>query len=84
MSGTVNAFSGLAPALLSANLAAAQQALLELMLGKQVVQVTYEMGDGKRSVSYRGADAGTIRALIAELQRALGQQPTRRALGVRF
>jgi hypothetical protein len=84
MSGSVSAFGGLAPAVISANLLLAQQALLDLSLGKQVTQVTYEMGDGKRGVTYKATDIGTLRALIAELQRALGLQPSRRALGVRF
>ena len=65
----------------------AQQALADLMAGRRYVTVTYAQGEGSRSVTYMRTDMGSLRAWIAELQRALNpgdHRFRRRAIGLRF
>lgn len=84
MSVTVSAFAGLSEDQLRANLATAQQALFDLSTGGKPIEVFYQAADAQRRVTYKATDVATLRALIAELQRALGMVPNRRAFGVRF
>ena len=65
----------------------AQQALADLMSGRRYVTVTYAQGEGSRSVTYMRTEMGSLRAWIAELQRALNpgdHRFRRRAIGLRF
>lgn len=65
-------FTGMSQAQLVAALASAQAAYLDLMMGKQGVSFSYTQGDGAKSVTYKPADAGSLAAVIRELQQASG------------
>lgn len=60
------------PEQLTANLAAAESALHELLIGRRTVTVSYAMGDGSRSVTYTAASADQLRGYIRDLRGELG------------
>lgn len=78
-------FAGMDPTVLQSNLTAAQNALIELQMGGKVVQVSYQQGDGAKSVTYTRAEIGALTMLIRQLQAQLGIvcRP-RKAMGVWF
>jgi len=77
--------AGMSEADLRAELAALQQAYLQLGRGQQVVTASYTQGDGAKSVTYRQTDLATLAALIRQLQAQLGiVDSPRRAVGVKF
>ena len=59
---------------LQAWLLAAQTAMNDFMTGKQIVDASYQQGDGMKRVTYRrdGNGLAQLRAYIGELQRAIG------------
>lgn len=65
-------FTGMTQVQLRAALASAQQAYLDMMMGKQGVSFSYTQGDGAKSVTYKPADMAGLAALIVELQQASG------------
>jgi len=69
---------GMSQQQLQAALSAAQAAYIDLMSGKQGVTFSYSQADGMKSVTYRQTDAGSLTALIRQLQQALGLQGSRR------
>lgn len=68
---------------LEANLAQAKAALHNLLIGKQVAEASYAMGEGSRTVKYTATNIGQLRSYIADLQQQLGLG-RRRAYDVRF
>lgn len=64
--------AGIPPSVLMANLAAAQAAYAQLMMGGKPVSVSYTQGDGAKSVTYQLADASSLMAYIQLLQAQLG------------
>ena len=64
--------AGISNADLQAQLAAAQQAYLELSSGSKVVTVSYAQGAGSRAVTYQQTDLGALQVLIRSLQQQLG------------
>jgi RNA polymerase-interacting CarD/CdnL/TRCF family regulator len=76
-------FAGMTVPQLQALLTQAQLALGNLLTGASVVTVSYNAGEGGRSVTYRAANESALRALIQELQAALGLTK-RRAIAVAF
>ena len=66
-----------------ANLAAAETALHNLMIGIKVVTASYAMGEGTRAVTYTPANADQLRGYIRDLKADLGLLH-RRAIGIRF
>lgn len=68
---------------LEANLAQAQAAEHELMIGKRVAKASYAMGEGSRTVEYTQTNIGIVRSYIADLKQQLGYG-RRRAYDVRF
>ena len=68
-------FAGMDTAVLQAQLAAAQLALIELQSGKSNVSLSYTQGDGAKSVSRKVGSVAECTALIQQLQRALGLVP---------
>ena len=83
MSGTTSPPPVADRATLEAWLAAAQAARHKLLIGSQVESVSYQQGDGQRTVKYMKSDLPTLNAYIAELQAGLGYR-VRRAIGVVF
>jgi hypothetical protein len=81
MSGTIYTVD---PAVLQQRLADAQDALHQLMIGKNANVISYNQGAGAKSVTYSPADMPTLRAYIAQLIRQLGYQSPRRAIGLRY
>jgi 3-hydroxy-3-methylglutaryl CoA synthase len=65
-------FAGMSPTVLAAALSTAQQALIALQTGQQVVTVSYGEGSGAKAVTYRAPDKGGLVQLINELQACLG------------
>lgn len=65
--------AGRPDALLTADLAAAQQAYLELSTGAKVVTASYTQGgDGSKSVTYTQTSLPNLVMLIKQLQAQLG------------
>lgn len=60
------------PEQLQANLAEAEAALHNLLIGRSTVTASYAMGDGSRSVTYTAANANQLRDYIRELKQQLG------------
>lgn len=75
--------AGMSRAQLQAALSSAQQALIELQMGKKGVAFSYTQGDGTRSVTYQPTSVADVNALIMQLQAALGIRSGRRR-AVRF
>lgn len=71
-SPAVSLLAGRPVAQLQSDLAAAQQAYIELSTGAKVANATYAQGAGSRSVSYSQADIGAVQVLIRTLQQQLG------------
>lgn len=65
-------FTGMSRAELEAALSAAQQALIQLQLGKKGVSFSYTQGNGTKSVTYTPTSVASLAQLIQALQRALG------------
>lgn len=80
---TCGLFAGMDTAVLQAQLQAAQLALIELQSGKSNVSLSYTQGDGAKSVSRKVGSVAECTALIQQLQRALGINPTPRR-SIRF
>ena len=57
---------------LQADLAAAQQAFIDLSAGNKGESYSYTQGDGAKSVTYTRANLAQLTALIRELQAQLG------------
>lgn len=57
---------------LQTDLAAAQQAYIDLTTGARGEEYSYTQGDGARSVRYTRANLATLAALITTLQQSLG------------
>ena len=76
---TTSLLSGVATATLQANLAAAQQAYMELSAGGKIVKASYTQGDGVKTVEYTPANMGALAGMIQLLQSQLGlvQRPRR-------
>ncbi|MBF0892192.1 phage head-tail adapter protein [Gluconobacter sp. LMG 1744] len=64
--------SGLTTAQLQANLASAQQAYNDLMIGGKPVAVSYSQVNGSRSVTYTAANKTDLLQYIQLLQKQLG------------
>jgi gpW len=78
-------FAGMSQEQLRAALGKAQNALIELQTGKQVVTVSYAEGEGNRSVHFSNTNPGALVQLINELKACLGLARTaRRGLRVSF
>lgn len=68
----MSVFAGMSTAQLTAALASAQQALVDLQIGNAISTVSYSQGDGAKSVSRRVTNVAEVTVLIQQLQRALG------------
>ncbi len=76
---------GLTTAQLQANLAAAQQAYIDLSTGAKGESYSYTQGDGAKSVTYTRANLAQLTALIQLLQAQLGVVPRpRRPISFNF
>ena len=75
----MSVFEGMTRAQLVVALTAAQTALIELQTGNKAVSMSYSQGDGAKSVTRKMTTTGECRALILQLQIALGIAPRRRA-----
>jgi hypothetical protein len=64
--------AGRPTAQLQFDLAAAQQAYIELSSGARVVTAQYTQGDGQKQITYTQASLPNLVALIKELQAQLG------------
>lgn len=64
-------YYGMSDAQLQAAISAAQQAFMDLRMGKKVVTVAYAQGGGSRSATFQQTDMANLRMLINDLQRAL-------------
>ena len=86
MSGTIttNADGTIDRATLLQFLADARTAYHQLMTGAKAVTLGYDMGAGKKSVTYSAASLAALNEYIASLERQLGISGRRRAIGVRF
>lgn len=78
----VSLLGGRANAQLQADLAAAQQAYIDLSTGSKGSAYSYTQGDGARAVTYTQANIADLSALIMALQAALkvhgaGRRPVR-------
>jgi hypothetical protein len=82
LSATIGSFGGVPQNTLQSWLLAAQNALHNLILTGQPVQVSYGSGDGTKSVSYSRTTEGALRNHIRELMQLTGQGPGRRAIRV--
>lgn len=81
----ISILAGQSTSVLQAQLAAAQQAFIDLSTGAKGESYSYTQGDGSKSVTYTRANLGQLVALIKLLQAQLGIIGTpRRAIGVRF
>ena len=76
----MSVYAGMTRDQLVAALASAQVALVQLQTGSKIATAAYAQGDGSKSVSYSRAEIGTLRAVILELQQALGIACPRRAI----
>lgn len=76
----MSAFAGMTQEQLRAALVSAQTALIELQTGRSAAALSYTQGDGSKSISRRVTSIGDVRAMILELQIALGIAPRRRAI----
>jgi len=76
---SVGLLAGRPVAQLQVDLAAAQNAYVELSTGAKVVSASYAQGAGSRTVSYTPADMGALQNLIRSLQQQLGITPRARA-----
>ncbi|WP_317201473.1 gpW family head-tail joining protein [Janthinobacterium sp.] len=68
----VSLLAGRPTAMLQADLAAAQQAYLDISTGAKGESYSYTQGDGAKSVTYNRANIEVLTALIISLQVALG------------
>lgn len=68
----VSLLAGRPIAQLERDLAAAQDAYVELSSGAKVANATYAQGAGSRSVTYTPADLPAVQNLIRTLQQQLG------------
>lgn len=64
--------AGRSTAQLQADLAAAQQAYINISNGAKGESYSYSQGDGAKSVTYNRANLGDLTALIRMLQQQLG------------
>ncbi len=64
--------AGRPTAALQADLAAAQQAYIDLQSGSKVVSVSYAQGSGSRTVQFTQAEMAGLQNLIRSLQLQLG------------
>ena len=72
-------------ATLQARLDAAETAYDLLMTGGKPVTLNYDMGTGKRSVTYSAANIGALAGYIASLRRQIDPcSSPRRAIGFRL
>lgn len=62
----------------------AEAALHKVTVGGQAVELRMAAGQVSRAVTFTPANAGELRAYIADLRRQLGQPTRRRAIGVVF
>lgn len=70
---------------LQADLAAAQQAYIDLSSGNKGMSYSYSQGDGSKGVTYTAASLPQLAALIRQLQQQLGiVQHARRPARFRF
>lgn len=69
---TKSLLAGRSTAQLQADLAAAQQAYIDLSSGAKGESFSYTQGDGAKSVTYTRANLGQLAALIRTLQLQLG------------
>ncbi len=69
---TTSILAGRPTAQLQADLAAAQQAYIDLTTGAKGVSFSYTQGDGAKSVTYTPANLPSLVALIKQLQAQLG------------
>ena len=69
---TTSILAGRSTAQLQADLAAAQQAYIDLTTGAKGVSFSYTQGDGAKSVTYTPANLPSLVALIKQLQAQLG------------
>jgi hypothetical protein len=77
--------AGLSAAQLQADLAAAQQAYIDLSTGAKGESYSYTQGDGSKAVTYTRANLQALTALIRMLQQQLGVvKHARRPLRFRF
>lgn len=71
-SQNASVFAGMSQAALSQALSDAQQALIALQTGQQVVNLSYQEGNGMKHVSYSKPEMGGLVQLIGELKACLG------------
>jgi hypothetical protein len=76
----IGPLAGLPTAVLNCALAQAQKALIDVVSGVKPVQVEFQEGTGKRTVTYTQTDYGQLLVLIRDIKNGLGIR-TRRALG---
>lgn len=82
---TNSVLSGMTTLQLTTALTNAQQAYVDLMTGARTIRLTYEQGDGKKSVDYDKVDISQLQFFIKMLQSQLGLPvQTRRPLRFRF
>ena len=74
----VGIFAGMSVLQRQQALQAAQQAYLDLSMGKKVVNVSYTQGDGGKSATFTAAEIGNLTMLIKQLQVSLGMMPRAR------
>lgn len=86
MSGTIgtNADGTIDRPTLLQFLADARLAYHQLMTGGKAVTLAYDMGAGKKQVTYTQAERGDLNAYIASLERQLGITGGRRSINVSF
>lgn len=80
----MSAFAGMSTPQLQQALLDSQLALIALVTGGKPQVVAYGNGEGQRAVTYTRTNEAQLRAMIRELQTAMGTGPRRRAIGVRF
>ena len=68
----IGLFAGMTNFQLQAALNAAQQAYLDISSGAKVVTLSYQQGDGSKSVTYQQSGLANLTQLIRQLQQALG------------
>lgn len=68
----IGLFAGMTNAQLTAALATAQQAYLDISSGAKVVTISYAQGDGSKTVTYQQSGLANLTQLIRQLQQALG------------
>lgn len=69
---TTSLLAGRSTAQLQADLAAAQQAYIDISTGSKGESYSYTQGDGSKSVTYTSTNLQQLAALIRQLQTQLG------------